>query len=432
MGDRMITRFSLYGFLKNQQYFEPFILLAFLQMGLSFTLIGLLIGIRELLRNLAEIPSGAIADLLGRRKSLLFSFTCYIVSFVAIGTIGLKLVGTVSTGIVFFALVVSLAIYALADAFRSGTHRALIFTYLRLQGRTDERTKVYGFTRSWTKMGSAVSVVLACVFVYLADNYVWIFYFSIFPFVLNMFNVGTYPAELDGDGRPENAGMAEIIQHLKQSFALVFGKASLRSLIIESMSFEGFFKATKDFLQPILKAAALPLAALLFADLTLSETQKSVILIGPVYFLLFLGSAYMSRRAHQLVDWVGSEDAAAQTMWRILLVLFLGLVPALYYNIHIAAITGLVMLHLLQNVWRPVFMSRIDSHGEEEKGATLLSIQSQAQSIATMIYAPLLGYCIDAATGVEGRGEFWPIAVGGALIAFVFVRPTRLTIKRKD
>ncbi|HAT34169.1 MAG TPA: hypothetical protein DCS82_00510 [Rhodospirillaceae bacterium] len=77
-------------------------------------------------------------------------------------------------------------------------------------------------------------------------------------------------------------------------------------------------------------------------------------------------------------------------------------------------------------------MSRIDSHGEEEKGATLLSIQSQAQSIATMIYAPLLGYCIDAATGVEGRGEFWPIAVGGALIAFVFVRPTRLTIKRKD
>ena len=72
MPKSMIFRFSLYGFLKNQQYFEPFILLAFLQMGLTFTLIGVLIGLREFLRNVAEIPSGAIADILGRRKSLLF------------------------------------------------------------------------------------------------------------------------------------------------------------------------------------------------------------------------------------------------------------------------------------------------------------------------------------------------------------------------
>lgn len=428
----MIARFSLYGFLKNQQYFEPFILLAFLQMGLSFTLIGLLIGVRELLRNLAEIPSGAIADLLGRRKALLFSFACYMASFAIIGTVGLKMVGNASTSVVFAVLVVAFALYALADAFRSGTHKALIFTYLRLEGRTDERTRIYGFTRSWSKIGSALSVLLACVFVYVANNYVWVFFFSIFPFILNIFNVGTYPAALDGDGRPENAGMAEILRHLKQSFALAFGNADLRGLIVESMSFEGFFKASKDYLQPILKAAALPLAAILFADLALSDTQKSVILIGPVYFVLFLGSAVMSRRAHSLVDWVGSEDAAAQAMWRVLLVLFVALAPALYYGIHTAAIIGLVFLHLLQNVWRPVFISRVDAHGEEDKGATLLSIQSQAQSIATMIYAPLLGYCIDAARGLDAGGPFWPVAVLGALIAFAFVRPTRLKLTAQN
>ena len=85
--------FSLYGFLKNQQYFEPFIMLVFLQMGLTFTLIWGPSWLTKISRNVAEIPSGAIADILGRRKSLLFSFSCYIVSFAITGTVGV-IVGT--------------------------------------------------------------------------------------------------------------------------------------------------------------------------------------------------------------------------------------------------------------------------------------------------------------------------------------------------
>ncbi len=425
MTDRMIFRFSLYGFLKNQQYFEPFILLAFLQMGLSFTLIGLLIGFRELLINLFEIPSGAIADLLGRRKALLFSFACYITSFAILGTIGIVNGPASFSPFLFPSLLFAMGFYALGDAFRSGTHKALIFTYLRIQERTHERTKVYGFTRSWSKIGSALSVVLACTFVFYSNNYIWIFYFSIIPFLLNMVNVGTYPKSLDGDGRPENPGSREIISHLIESCKIALMNPNLRGLIIESMSFEGFFKATKDYLQPILKMAALPLAALLFTDLQLGDAQKSVILIGPIYVLIFLGSAVASRQSHVLVRWAGDEEKAARIMWLVFFGLFLCLVPAFYFNVFWLMIAGLVFIYLLQNVWRPVFISRIDAHGEEAKGATLLSIQSQAQSLATMIMAPLLGFCIDMARGVDSAGEFWPIAVFGALIAIVFIVPRR-------
>ena len=70
----MMFRFSLYGFLKNQQYYEPFIILALLEKGQSFTSIGLLVGIRELAITLLEIPSGALADLYGRRRSMVLSF----------------------------------------------------------------------------------------------------------------------------------------------------------------------------------------------------------------------------------------------------------------------------------------------------------------------------------------------------------------------
>ena len=81
----MIFRFSLYGFLKNQRYFEPFLFLAFLEKGLDFTDIGILIAVRELTTNLLEIPSGAVADVISRRYSMILSFVAYIVAFTALG-----------------------------------------------------------------------------------------------------------------------------------------------------------------------------------------------------------------------------------------------------------------------------------------------------------------------------------------------------------
>jgi hypothetical protein len=61
----MLWRFCLYGFLKNQKYYEPFLVLFFLEKGLSYTLIGALLGFREICINLMEFPSGALADLYG-------------------------------------------------------------------------------------------------------------------------------------------------------------------------------------------------------------------------------------------------------------------------------------------------------------------------------------------------------------------------------
>ena len=58
----MLFRFCLYGFLKNQQYYDPFLILAFRQKGLSFGMIGVLIGFRAICINLTEIPAGAVAD----------------------------------------------------------------------------------------------------------------------------------------------------------------------------------------------------------------------------------------------------------------------------------------------------------------------------------------------------------------------------------
>ncbi|MCK5738337.1 MFS transporter, partial [bacterium] len=164
----MLKRFCLYGFLKNQRYFEPFIILFFLEKGLSFTQIGILVAFRELAMNITEIPSGALADLWGRRRCMKISFVSYILSFL--------LLGSCSRYWHFFP---AMFFFAVGDAFRTGTHKSIIFTWLRQQGRIDEKKKIYGLTRSWSKLGSALSIILATVLVLWGKNYQHVFYYSI-------------------------------------------------------------------------------------------------------------------------------------------------------------------------------------------------------------------------------------------------------------
>jgi hypothetical protein len=417
----MIGRFSLYGFLKNQQYYDYFLILAFRQMGLSYFAIGILVAFREIMINLMEIPTGGVADLCGRRGSMIFSFVSYIISFAIFGSSGVAATEFgLSQPVLISLLFLAMFFFAIGDAFRTGTHKALIFTWLSNQGRTNDVTEVYGYTRSWSKIGSAASVIVACVIVFKTSNYITVFFFAIIPYILNIINFLGYPKEIDCKIE-EKTSLGDIVSHLKVTLVSSVKQAGLRRLILESMGFEGFFKASKDYLQPILMAAALPLTAALFADLQLSNEQKSVVLIGPVFFLLFILSALASRNAYRLVSKAGHEDQTAKWLWGVGALVFLVLLPAMFYETHWIMITCFVVLYVIQNFWRPVLISRFYAHSDEAKGATVLSIESQAKSLSTMILAPVLGLAIDLARGHSiGGSAFWPMGALGLIISFGF------------
>ena len=291
----MLFRFCLYGFLKNQQYYDPFLILAFREKGLSFAMIGLLIGFREICINILEVPTGAIADVLGRRRAMISSFVAYIVAFVIFGW-----------SMQLWALFGAMFFFSIGEAFRTGTHKAIIFDWLAREGRADEKTKVYGRTRSWSKMGSAVSVVVAAAIVFATDQgYASIFYLCIIPYAINIVNFLTYPKYLDGPRRG-SADAGGVFRALLGTFASLRSRP-LRRLLIESMGFEGAFKVTKDYVQPVLKAAALALPVVL----GLGERQRTAVLVGAVYFVLYLASSFASRRADWLARRAGSEARGA-------------------------------------------------------------------------------------------------------------------------
>ena len=80
--DSQILKFSMYGFLKNLRFFEPYLIIYLLSFDISLFQIGILYSIREIITYIFEIPSGIIADQYGKKSELMMCFVFYIISFV--------------------------------------------------------------------------------------------------------------------------------------------------------------------------------------------------------------------------------------------------------------------------------------------------------------------------------------------------------------
>jgi MFS family permease len=387
----MLARFSLYGFLKNQRYFEPFLYLALIEKGMTFTQIGALVGLRELMINLLGVPMGAVADVLGRRRSMIFSFAAYVVSFVVLGLVDS-----------FWALAAGMGVFAVGESFRSGTHKAMIFDWLAREGRPEDKTRVYGYTRSWSKRGSAVSVIIASGLVLLTDRYTDVFLLCAVPYALGIVNFLGYPAYLEG-ASTKGAPLREIGSALWRGFRDALRIRPLRRLLAESTVFEGTFKVVKGYLQPLLESLALALPLLV----TLGDRRRTAVLVGAVYVVLHVLGSRASRGADAVAVRAGSQDRAAGWLWAGNLGVFAAMAGGLALGMPELAAAGFVVLAVLQDTWRPLMITRIDDHAPADIQATILSIESQGQSLFAAILAPLIGIAVDA---LSGDTRFLPVA----------------------
>ncbi len=420
----MLTRFCLYGFLKNQRYFEPVFILALLDKGLGFGLIGVLFGFRELIVAVLEIPSGAAADVLGRRGSLVLATGAYIVSFAVFA-----LAEPV------WMLFLAMACYGVGEAFRSGTHKALIFRWLEIEGRTREKTRVYGLTRSWSKYGSALAVVMTGLLLGATTSYEVVFAATIVPYALLLVNLLTYPRALEAspardvekakgepgaehldDGaaespRAKERSLRQVWRHTLDTLKLSLRRRALRRLIVSSMGFDGMFHAAKDYLQPVLAAIALSM----LASRPMEDEQAVAAVLTPVYVGLYVLAGLASRWSHRFSAWAGGERQGMARLWVAFGVCF----GVVLLPVPVAVAGAFVALHAIQNLWRPMLIARFDDEGEEARGATILSIESQARHLATMVLAPAIGFAVQAVSASPERVEVWPIGVVGVMVAVV-------------
>jgi MFS family permease len=381
--DLQFYKFSAYGFLKNLRFFETYLILFFLEMGINYVQIGTLMAIREVATHLLELPTGIIADCFGRKRSMIFSFIAYIISF---------LIFSFLPGFVYYIL--AMLFFAFGEAFRTGTHKAMILSYLQLKGIEDLKVHYYGYTRSASQLGSAISSLIAMAMVFSQGSFRWIFLFSVLPYITDLLLMISYPNELDGEVSCGSEGMmGEMKDRLGETFKnflkLFTKEVTVRALLSSSV-FNGLFKGTKDYLQPLIKNYALSLPLLVF----LSGDQRSVILIGLVYFILFFLTAYASRKSGYLVDQIKSLPLGINLSYVTGCVFLLLSGIFLKINFPIISILCFFLFYLLQSLKKPMNVSYISEQISSTIMATGLSGESQLKHIFAAVYSFLMGLMV--------------------------------------
>lgn len=377
----MFPRFAAYGFLKNLRFFEPFLILIFRAAGLSFFQIGLLYSIRDLTNNLMEVPTGVLADAFGRRRAMVSAFAAYILSFVIFYAFG---------SFALFAL--GMVLFGLGEAFRSGTHKALILEYLKQNGRLGEKVSYYGRTRGFSQLGSAFNSLIAAGLVFFTGDYRLVFPATVIPYVLDMINLATYPRELDGElASLKYHAIGEQMRATLRDFVGIFRQGRAMRAIFNSAGFTALFKTTKDYLQPIVESFALGLPLLLW----LNDTQRSGLVVGVVYFFIYLLTSAASRNA----DRVSRRFRQLATVIDLTFLLGAGFlfVAGLAAWKAVAWLSILVFLgfYVLQNLRKPMNVAYISDQISQRVMASGLSIEAQVTTILVAVFAPLLGLLAD-------------------------------------
>ncbi len=375
--DLQYYKFCTYGFLKNLKFFDPFMLLFFREMGMSFLQIGVLFSVREISTLLLEIPTGILADLFGRKNAMILSFIAYCISFMVFYTFSIY-------SLYIFAMV----LYGIGEAFRTGTHKAMILDYLQINEMYKHKTEYYGSTRSWSQRGSALSALIAGTLVFYNGGYRIVFLASTFPYVLDLFLMLSYPKALNG----LDSGFKKSARKIRvKDFLSIFRKSEFRRGILNSSIYDGLFKTVKDYLQPILKGYALSLPILLFIE----DFQRGAIVIAVVYFILYNLTSYSSKKSWLFSNAFKSLPKAIN--FSFLAGVILTLLSGLFYRweIHIISVILFIALYVFQNIRRPMNVSYIGETIPSQTMATGLSVESQIKAITIAILSPLLGLLAD-------------------------------------
>lgn len=128
-----IRKYYAYELFSTFQFYGPVFIIFFQSFNLSLAQIGLFLTVYSITTVLFDIPTGVVADFLGRRKTLLVSGLMWVASF-----------STFSLATDYTGFAAAYALMALGAAFASGTDSSLLYDSLKALKRENEYKKIMG------------------------------------------------------------------------------------------------------------------------------------------------------------------------------------------------------------------------------------------------------------------------------------------------
>ena len=329
--------------------------------GMNLAQIGLLEGIYHVTSMIFEIPSGAIADLLGRKKSIVVSKICIAVSC---------LIMLYSRNFWLFAL--SFFIQALGNNFNSGSEEALIYDSMKAVGEEDRYIGVNGRLNVIIEVAQGIATVAGGV---LAEySFFWCYAASLIIAVLAFVPV-TFMTEAPFE--KHNDEKKSVWRKFKDHFATSFGILKNDNRILWLVVFFSAVFAAQTLL--------FFYSQQYFSDLGYNKIYISIFML--LFSLFSCLGAYLSDRVFERF---GTKIAVIASF-----VIAFAVICFVFNNVFVS-VAMLSVAGFCNSLLYPIQSALLNKLIPSEQRATLISVNSMFFSISMIILFPVAGVLADA------------------------------------
>lgn len=361
--EKNISKFYWYRLTKFGLFHIAVLVIFYQQRGLSFSQIMLLQSVYYFAKVLSEVPTGAWADRVGRKKSLVigsfFHSFAYLLIFLSHSFI-LFNVGEIIAGV--------------AMSFASGADSALAYDSLKYLGRENEYKRIEGNATSMRYLAYAVFAPVGSLLAslnlalpYLASSIV------VFLSGLLAWTMVEPPRENKGVQGSRFNVQRKTYHEIENSLKLLFAdKRRLWFVLFFSLIFLATRLGFWTY-QPYMKMVGLPLS-----------------LFGMVFAALYLFSAFWSKYADYL------EKKAKENL-TLFLMPVLVILPMILLSrfVFLWSLSFFLILQVTFGTHEPILKNHLNRLSPSEVRATMLSVQNMVGNLVFALFAPFLGSFVD-------------------------------------
>lgn len=355
-----IKIYRIYSIFSELLIIGPIIVLYLIAKGLSFTEIMVLQSIAAVAVVVFEVPTGAVADKIGRKFSLIFGSLLWGVSLL-IYILGKN----------FYIFAVAEVIFSLGATFKSGADTALIYDSLKAMKRESEFQKIEGYSRSFTFYAQGIGSIIAG-FVYEVNIFLPMIISIGFMIITACIAMGFEEPVIEGKEGSFGKGY---FKQIKESGKYVLGHEKLKAIILYSMIFFIFYRTGFWYFQPYMESVNI-----------------SVKYFGIIFFLFNVVAAQTSNSCYKIMEFTKPKTLTFMSGLLIASFILLGIIRGWI------GVLAILLQQVARGLYRPVTRKYMNKHIPSDKRATILSFHSLAVNIAVAVTLPFMGLLKDNAS----------------------------------
>jgi hypothetical protein len=176
-----------------------------------------------------------------------------------------------------------------------------------------------------------------------------------------------------------------------RAFVVSFKSIRFLKVLTSTSLYTGYFKSVKDYIQPLLMSFALAMPFFAYLD----DEKKTAIMVGVIYFFVFLLTSRASRISGKLA--ARFKELGRPLNLTIIIGFTIGVIAGLTYasSYFVFAIIGFILIIIIENLRKPIGFAMIADQSKQKAMATTLSATSLTKSMFAVVISPLIGWIAD-------------------------------------